>query len=83
MRPPVRASQGAAASKGVTSVDQAGGQTVRGDQDFDPPPGRDILVSPQHNFRQLAEAINALFARWDLGHLFRRTFHLTVLGDGR
>ena len=39
--------------------------------DFDPPPGRDILISPQHTFRQLAEAINAGFARWDLGHLYR------------
>ena len=37
---------------------------------FDPPPGRDILISRQHTFRQLAEAINAGFARWDLGHLY-------------
>ncbi len=37
---------------------------------FDPPPGRDFLVSPQHTFRQLAEAINTAFARWDLGHLY-------------
>lgn len=37
---------------------------------FDPPPGRDFLVSPHHTFRQLAEAINAAFARWDLGHLY-------------
>ena len=29
---------------------------------------RDFLVSPQHTFRELAEAINAAFARWDLGH---------------
>jgi hypothetical protein len=33
------------------------------------PPGRDLLVSPNHTFRQLAELINASFARWDLGHL--------------
>lgn len=39
-------------------------------EDFDPPPGRDLLVSPQHTFRQLAEAINMCFARWDLGHLY-------------
>jgi Plasmid pRiA4b ORF-3-like protein len=39
-------------------------------QDLDPPPGRDVLVSPQHTFRQLAEAINASFARWDLSHLY-------------
>ncbi|MGH2554658.1 MAG: IS1096 element passenger TnpR family protein [Actinomycetota bacterium] len=37
---------------------------------FNPPPGRDFLVSPQHTFRQLADAINAGFARWDLGHLY-------------
>lgn len=45
-----------------------------GGQDLDPPPGRDVLVSPQHTFRQLAEAINASFARWDLSHLY--TFRL-------
>lgn len=38
--------------------------------EFEPPPGRDILISPQHTFRQLAEAINSAFARWDLGHLY-------------
>jgi hypothetical protein len=37
---------------------------------FDPPPGRDLLVSPNHTFRQLAELISACFARWDLGHLY-------------
>jgi len=41
-----------------------------GGQSFDPPPGRDLLVSPHHTFRQLAELINACFARWDLGHLY-------------
>lgn len=41
-----------------------------GGRDFDPPPGRDLLVSPNHTFRQLAELINACFARWDLGHLY-------------
>ena len=39
-------------------------------EDFDPPAGRAFLVSPRHTFRQLAEAINAAFARWDLGHLY-------------
>lgn len=39
-------------------------------EEFVPPPGRDFLLSPQHTFRQLAEAINAAFARWDLGHLY-------------
>ncbi len=39
-------------------------------QDFEPPPGRDVLISPQHTFRQLAETVNAAFARWDLGHLY-------------
>jgi hypothetical protein len=41
-----------------------------GGEDLQPPPGRDLLVSAQHTFRQLAEAINACFARWDLGHLY-------------
>ena len=44
-----------------------------GGEEFDPPPGRDLLVSPQHTFRQLAEVINASFARWDLGHLYAFT----------
>jgi hypothetical protein len=39
-------------------------------EDFKPPPGRDFLISPRHTFRQLAEAVNAAFARWDLGHLY-------------
>jgi len=44
-------------------------ESGRGD-DYKPPPGRDLLVSPNHTFRQLAELINACFARWDLGHLY-------------
>lgn len=51
---------------------------------FEPPPGRDILISPQHTFRQLAEVINASFARWDLGHLYQ--FHMpdgSRIGYGR
>jgi hypothetical protein len=38
--------------------------------DVETPPGRDILVSPNHTFRQLADTINASFARWDLSHLY-------------
>lgn len=41
-----------------------------GGQDLGPPPGRDLLVSPNHTFRQLADLINASFARWDLAHLY-------------
>lgn len=37
--------------------------------DLDPPPGRDFLVSSQHTFRAFADAINAAFGRWELGHL--------------
>lgn len=38
-------------------------------RDFDPPPGRDFLVSSQHTFRAFASAINSAFARWELSHL--------------
>lgn len=38
-------------------------------RDFEPPPGRDFLVSSQHTFRAFADAINSAFARWELGHL--------------
>lgn len=38
-------------------------------RDFDPPPGRDFLVSSQHTFRAFADAINTAFARWELSHL--------------
>jgi len=41
--------------------------------ELEPSPGRDFLVSPQHTFRHLAEAINGAFASWDLGHLY--VFH--------
>ena len=34
-----------------------------------PPPGRIFIVRPSHTFAQLAEAIDAAFARWDLSHL--------------
>lgn len=43
-----------------------------------PPPGRIMIVGPRHTFAALAEAIDATFARWDLGHL-----HQFELADGR
>jgi hypothetical protein len=43
-----------------------------------PPPGRIMMVGPRHTFAALAEAIDAAFARWDLGHL-----HGFELADGR
>jgi Plasmid pRiA4b ORF-3-like protein len=46
--------------------------------ELEPPPGRIMLVGPRHTFAELAEAIDAAFARWDLSHL-----HLFELGDGR
>lgn len=48
------------------------------DIECDPPPGRVLIVGPSHTFAELAEAINAAFARWDLSHL-----HLFELADGR
>lgn len=44
----------------------------------EPPPGRIFLVGPRHSFADFAEAIDAAFARWDLGHL-----HDFELADGR
>lgn len=44
----------------------------------DPAPGRVLIVGPGHSFEQLAEAIDAAFARWDLSHL-----HEFELQDGR
>ena len=55
-------------------VDLVGGRG-RG---LDPAPGRVMLVGPSHTFEQLAQAIDAAFARWDLSHL-----HEFELGDGR
>jgi hypothetical protein len=46
--------------------------------DLDPPPGRIMLVGPGHTFADLAEAIDAAFARWDLSHLY-----LFELSDAR
>lgn len=45
-------------------------------RDFDPPPGRDFLVSSQHTFRAFADAINSAFGRWELSHL-----HAFRIGD--
>jgi hypothetical protein len=45
-------------------------------RDFEPPPGRDFLVSSQHTFRAFADAINSAFARWELSHL-----HAFRIGD--
>src|SRR6266545_335213 len=38
------------------------------------PPGRDLLVSTAHTFRQIAAAIDRAFARWDVSHVHE--FHL-------
>lgn len=38
-----------------------------------PRPGRLIAAKPSHTFRDLAEAINAAFARWDRSHPHRFT----------
>jgi hypothetical protein len=53
----------------------------RGDELW-PPPGRVFVVGPGHTFDQLGRAIDAAFARWDMGHL--RMFTLadgTVVSD--
>jgi hypothetical protein len=49
--------------------------------DMTHPPGRVMLVGPDHTFRDLANAINTAFARWDLSH--HHEFELpdgTILG---
>ncbi|HET9726420.1 MAG TPA: hypothetical protein VFP28_05845 [Gemmatimonadales bacterium] len=55
-------------------VELLGGRDI----DCDPPPGRVFIVGPGHTFEQLAAAIDAAFARWDLSHL-----HVFELRDGR
>lgn len=49
----------------------------RGDELW-PWPGRVFAVGPSHTFSDLADAINAAFARWDLSHL-----SMFTLADGR
>ena len=41
-------------------------------------PGRIMLVGPQHTLKDLAEAIDLAFARWDISHLHEFEFR-----DGR
>lgn len=41
----------------------------KADREIDPPPGRELLVSRQHTFADLAGAIDRAFARWDRSHL--------------
>lgn len=55
-------------------VEMLGGRDI----DCDPPPGRVFIVGPSHTFAQLADAIDAALARWDLSHL-----HEFELADGR
>jgi len=50
----------------------------KGGDDLVDPPGRDLLVSSEHTFAELANAIDRAFARWDLSHL-----HEFRLLDGR
>ena len=45
--------------------------------DLWPWPGRVFAAARSHSFRQLADAINLAFARWDLAHL-----HMFTLADG-
>jgi Plasmid pRiA4b ORF-3-like protein len=47
-------------------------------ENLDERPGRIFLAGPNHTFRDLADAINLHFARWDLAHLY-----LFKLKDGR
>jgi len=46
-------------------------------EDYWPRPGRIFAAARSHSFGQLAAAIDAAFARWDLAHL-----HLFTLADG-
>jgi Plasmid pRiA4b ORF-3-like protein len=46
-------------------------------EDFWPRPGRTFAAARSHSFRQLADAINQAFARWDLAHL-----HSFTIADG-
>ncbi|WP_205622923.1 hypothetical protein [Sciscionella marina] len=42
-----------------------------------PRPGRVFAAARSHSFAQLAEAVDAAFARWDLAHL-----HMFTLAEG-
>ena len=55
-------------------VDLVGGRGVY----LWPRPGRIFAASRSHTFAQLADAINAAFARWDHAHLYQFT-----MADGR
>lgn len=46
--------------------------------DYWPRPGRIFAAARSHSFRELAEAIDTAFARWDRAHLYQ-----FVLADGR
>jgi hypothetical protein len=50
----------------------------QGGDKLDAAPGRDLLVSSEHTFAELAGAIDRAFARWDISHL-----HEFDLPDGR
>jgi hypothetical protein len=54
-------------------VDLVSGRGV----DYWPRPGRIFAAARSHSFRQLADAIDAAFARWDLAHM-----HMFTLADG-
>lgn len=41
---------------------------------LNPPPGRIMLVGPDHTLKALAEAIDLAFGRWDLAHLHEFEF---------
>lgn len=47
-------------------------------EELDDPPGRDLLISSEKTFADLAAAVDRAFARWDLSHL-----HEFRLLDGR
>jgi hypothetical protein len=46
--------------------------------DYSPRPGRIFAAARSHSFRELADAIDTAFARWDRAHLYQ-----FVLADGR
>jgi hypothetical protein len=46
-------------------------------RDLWPRPGRILAAARSHSFRQLADAVDAAFGRWDLAHM-----HMFTLADG-